>query len=225
MRMSKVWLVVCLAALMAGGSLGLCGQALAGGDNYMAGRFLYGFSSDVERDWGGTNTSTSKYENALGAGLAYGLRLGWARLEGEVSYNYLKIKGVTNSAGVDLQDASGSDKLLTFAFNTYADLVNQTAFTPFVGVGIGACYVTHNVELTTPTSGKNIKVDDGTWVLAYQLMAGVNWALNQDFSVELMYRYFGLAERSHDVSGGNATSLDLDPHQIHLVVLGLRWWF
>ena len=56
-------------------------------------------------------------------------------------------------------------------------------------------------------------------------MAGVEWAVNKQFSLEVMYRYFHLGSRSHDVSGGSATEADLDPQDVHSFLLGLRFWF
>ena len=59
-------------------------------------------------------------------------------------------------------------------------------------------------------------------------MAGVSWEINPSWSLELMYRYYGITHRTHSQVGAtrnDVTSVELAPQQIHFVLLGLRFSF
>lgn len=196
----------------------------AAGPNYVAVRGALGWAGDVDRS-AGTRTAAVKYEMPYGVSAAYGRRvIDWLRLEAEFNYLVTKVDSITGHFGNDTS-ASGQDLYYGFMLNALADLHNSTPFTPFVGVGLGGVYAQHDVRFTPVAGSPPLRSDNGKWVLGYQLMAGVGWEFTPGMHLEVMYRFFGIAERSHSQSGGQVASADLDANQMHLFLLGLRFAF
>ena len=63
---------------------------------------------------------------------------------------------------------------------------------PFVGVGVGFSYVDVSATATSRKSGvtSSYSVSDDKTAFAWQLLAGINFEINKNFSVDLTYRYF-----------------------------------
>lgn len=191
--------------------------------HYVSLRGGLGWSDDVDRAFGSDKSSLS-YKDPWEMDLAVGHRFDFLRLEGELGYMKTSVDELTNSGGAKVP-VSGEDKHLKLMINCLLDWRNRTPFTPFVGGGVGAAYVHQDVDMVTVRGGKRISIDDKTWDFAYQLMAGVNWAVNADWSVDLMYRFYGVSDRTHDLTGGDNTSVEIDPHHTHWVLLGVRYAF
>ena len=105
--------------------------------------------------------------------------------------------------------------------NAYVGLPNSTIFTPYVGGGIGAAYV--SVGDFTETLANNTVVnrpDHSQWNFAWQLSAGVSADILPNASVDLGYRYLNAGEaRGGRVAG---QSIDLGDVQSHQIRLGVR---
>lgn len=200
--------------------------AIAAEDGYLILRGGYGWSDDVTRK--GTDKQTLvQYDNIGNLGLAYGRSMGWLRMEAEFSYLHVAIDNVSRTDGFTL-NGSGQDRHYTFMANAFADWDNETVFTPFVGGGLGAAYVNHDVIFTRPNRNNTIVSDDHTWSFAYQLMAGVSWSINPRWSMEMMYRYYQIDDREHEQTGStrnDVPTVNLDPHEIHLCLIGLQYSF
>lgn len=117
---------------------------------------------------------------ALGFDYADGIRT-------ELEYRYatsgvtVDFEGVGEDpdAPLPFADAAVSDEDLTAHFilsNFYFDWTNSSAFTPFIGAGVGGAFV-------------GVGNSDRDAVLAYQARAGVSWALREGFSADLEYVY------------------------------------
>ena len=156
------------------------------------------------------------------SGLA-GYDFGAFRLEGEIAYRENDIDKVTilNSD----TDSSGDVSAWAFMVNGYFDFENSTAFTPYIGAGIG--YARVEVE------GKadygflaRVTWDDDDSGLAYQLMAGVAWALSDTLALDLSYRYLGCddIEIAGTSSYGVTLKDDFD-YESHNFMIGLKWFF
>lgn len=140
----------------------------------------------------------------------------------------------------DVDNYSGNLSSFVFLANAYADLGTWWCITPFVGVGVGAAY-NHLANfrddgLTTfngLTAGTQFVADGNKTSLAYALHAGLAYKVNNNFTVELAYRYLDLGSAvtgssnfaysspgtlgTHAWTVNNLTSQD--------VRVGLRWSF
>lgn len=105
--------------------------------------------------------------------------------------------------------------------NAYADLGTYGAFTPYIGAGIGASYLeTSKVR----QDGGDEYSGDGNWNFAWALMAGTSFAVNDQLSIDVGYRYINLGDaRSGEIGDGPTTRIlydDIDGHEIRA---GLRY--
>jgi OOP family OmpA-OmpF porin len=114
---------------------------------------------------------------------AVGYKFNNLRLEGELAYrdnDYAE-----TILGFDLE---GSTEITTFLANAYYDFENSSAFTPYLGFGVGAAH--GSVEASAPGAA----VDESDTVFAYQLAGGVAYDLSDKFALTLDYHYLDTAE-------------------------------
>ena len=104
----------------------------------------------------------------------------------------------------------------TLLFNTYVDIPNSTAFTPYIGVGAGMAF------LTTKGSGMGLSTCCTETVPAGQAGLGLSYAFNDNVSVDMGYRFvlMGDVDTSCD-----SIRLELRRNYMHQVMLGLRVTF
>lgn len=135
------------------------------------------------------------WTNKLDSGFALGIAAGYGfknnyRFEAEVSYqknDYDKAEDVDPTTPLQgFIDASGNLTNLSFLVNTYYDFPTKSAFTPFVGAGLGLAKIEIN-DLFAEGWSKKVNVDDT--VFAYQLSAGVGYAINETLTIDALYRY------------------------------------
>ncbi|MFW2368954.1 MAG: outer membrane protein [Desulforhopalus sp.] len=107
--------------------------------------------------------------------------------------------------------ALGSVDLTTQAFmiNGYYDIDTESPWTPFVGLGAGWGNLDLDGPEHSPAGSDN--------VFAYQLMGGVSYALNEEWSVDVQYRHLGTSDATIDDADFNMNSNDL--------ILGIRYNF
>ena len=140
---------------------------------------------------------------ALGA--AAGYKMGKYRVEGEVGYQKNNVDECESSC----RRTSGDIKAYSFLINGYYDFFTKSGFTPFLSAGIGVAKVDGDVN-------RIAHVEDTA--VAYQVGAGVAYAINKDLAVDLKYRYMDTVD---DFGFGNT-----DPEfSTHNVLLGLRYMF
>jgi len=111
----------------------------------------------------------------------------------------------------------------------YYDIGTGTAWTPFVGAGVGlAHHRTDNRAVAIPPATNSYEGDRrGTWRLAWSLGAGVSYAVAANIAVDLSYRYVDLGRvgwRNHAPSTGDDGRLDADM-AANEITLGLRYTF
>jgi opacity protein-like surface antigen len=111
--------------------------------------------------------------------------------------------------------------------NVYADLGTYGGFTPYVGGGLGFSYlVASNGSSDAPGVAFDGPVNgEETWNFAWALMAGASYALNEQLSVDVGYRYLDLGEaRSGRITNGvSSTRIKYDDITAHEVRVGLRY--
>ena len=144
-------------------------------------------------------------------GLALGVAVGYSfpcnmRIEGEFAYQENDLDKVS-LYGIDA-DLTGDTASYAFLVNGYYDFKNTSAFTPFIGGGIGMAKVEIN-DLNSPGSGDPDVSDDDT-VFAYQFGAGVAYTINEQVSLDVKYRYFGTSDPEFDT-----TELEYSSHNLY----------
>jgi outer membrane autotransporter protein len=155
---------------------------------------------------------TFKSKTGIALGAEAGYNFGIFRLEGEIAYQRNDLDKATFSGrSVDL---SGNTSSVAFLCNGYFDFVNKTAFTPFITAGIGFARVSADIKIPTLS---NISESDDDTVFAYQVGAGVGYAVNQKVSIDLKYRYFGTSDPKFDTIKA--------PYSSHNIYLGMRYNF
>ncbi len=219
--------VVAAAALLAGGS------AFAG-ESY--GPYLGGYgvfvmpdSVDVDGDADGDGVkddAKATFDNGWGVGAIAGYDYGAFRFEAEVGYRMFdgaKIKdlvlGASNGnppVALGSFDLTSEFGLLTVMANVLYEFENDSRFTPYVGVGLGAGWM----FIDTPNSGSagSLGIADGEDVgFAYQGIAGAKVAITDELAGFIDYRYLGTADiQVNEFKTSYAT---------HNVVAGLTYTF
>lgn len=159
---------------------------------------------ELEYTWSKFNVSTHHGVNAGGIDLS-GIDAG------------VLITGNVGDLGVSVADLVATDggdfDSSTWMLNAYYDFDTGTRFTPYIGLGLGMM----NVELSyRPGDVEVIKDDDN--VFAYQLIGGLNYEVNDSFSVFASYRYrdnrdanvrSNLLPASFDIEGSSSSIVDV----------------
>jgi len=141
-------------------------------------------------------TVNTEFDTGLAFGAALGYDFNRFRAEGEISYQKNDIDKI-GSPGVIL-DATGDAKALSFLINGYYDVINSSAFTPYISAGIGFAQVEFN-DLDISSLGFSGSNDEDT-VFAYQIGIGVGYAVTEKVTIDVKYRYFGTEDSEYDTT-------------------------
>ena len=132
----------------------------------------------------------------LGLSGAYGVKLSDFRVELEANlYSDIKLKK---------ESAKLNEKSLFV--NAYYDLITNSPFVPYAGIGLGYSRMTINVD-----------DEHSDAALGAKIAVGTEWKVSREFSLDLSYRY--------NYFGG----IDLDDETVrlwgHELLLGARYTF
>jgi opacity protein-like surface antigen len=158
---------------------------------------------------------------AASARVGYGFGNG-LRIDGEVVYRDNGIDEFIYD-GTTFHDplAQGDISSWGFMLNALYDIQTGTAFTPYVGLGVGAAIV----DVDGSFLGQSFSEDDTGF--AAQGIAGVSYAFTPNLSVLLDYRYFRAFDLSFELTeptGGQFLFME-DDYVSHTVMAGLRYTF
>ena len=142
-----------------------------------------------------------------------GYQINQFRIEGEIGYQENDIDD-TSGLGVTL-DSTGDVTGTSFLLNGYYDFNTATSFTPYITAGIGYAEVEVN-DYNIPGSGALNYSDDDS-VFAFQVGAGVGYAINTALTLDVKYRYFATEDPEFGTSEAEISS--------HQIMLGLRYRF
>lgn len=107
----------------------------------------------------------------------------------------------------------------TLLANVYYDFHNSTAFTPYVGAGLGLAFNYFGIDVNYGNHGYSM--DDRQTNFAWQVGAGVAYSFTDNMAVDVAYRYLDLGYtevNSHNYETG------IRPYN-HEIMLGLRFGF
>ena len=158
---------------------------------------------------------STEFDSGLAVAGAIGYRMGNLRMEAEVGYQENDLEE-WSALGVGIP-LSGDMNATSFLANGYYDFANSSRFTPFVTAGLGVARVEIN-DLYIPGSGLLPASDDDT-VFAWQVGAGVSYAVNTNFDLELKYRFF----MTDDLEFSDGVYVD-SPSS-HNIYVGMRYTF
>jgi opacity protein-like surface antigen len=157
-----------------------------------------------------------EYDPSLNIGGSGGYDFGFLRLEGELSYKNGEMSSLTERvSNTKYANVDGRVGVYSLMFNAFLDLRNPSPFTPYIGGGIGfaTLYLDDTFGTNTSTGFRNrIYESDEDTVFAYQVGAGLEISLTQNFSLDLGYRYFGTAKGNFNRNTSQATELKFESH-------------
>lgn len=180
---------------------------------YVEARVGYSIPSDSDADSATTNQTLEIDPGFAGAGALGHDFDGFFRTEFEFAYRDGDIDSVSGLNG------TGSLDVTTYMANFIAELESpDTALTPFVGIGLGAATIDGDGARTI--AGGVISEDDTAF--AYQGIAGLAYAVNQNLAFTGSYSYVDVPEATLSTTAG--TSVDID-YAAHSLMVGLRWSF
>lgn len=204
--MKKVNLIAAACALI----LSFSSVVLGAGEYYLSGNVGLAKLGD-------TDISTSvidmngyeielEFKNGFGFGLAGGYELGNnIRIEGEIAHQSNEVDQATRSDNLDVTTyLEGDVSSLAILANGYYDFANQSALTPFLSAGLGFAKIEYE-----SSEGES---DDDT-VFAYQIGAGVGYALSERLFIDAKYRYFATSEPDLD-----GVKIDYSSHNFYVGV-------
>jgi opacity protein-like surface antigen len=158
-------------------------------------------------------TITTEYDTGWALGGALGYDFNRFRVEGEISYQKNDVDKI-GAMGVSF-DASGDVSSLVFLINGYFDFVNDSGFTPYISAGLGYAKVEFN-DLKVPAISSLSAGDDDS-VFAYQVGLGVGYAVTEQVTIDVKYRYFATEDPEFDTAEVEVAS--------HNFLFGVRFNF
>lgn len=176
----------------------------------------------------GKNTNWD-FDLGFGADGALGYDFGSFRADAE--FTYLTAKAVFDVDKTERRenDDKADDTLTVLAAtaNAWYDLDTGTAWSPYIGIGVGAANV--QVKLATGEETADVYFEGNGWGFAYQAGVGVAVEVLTGFSLVGGYQFFGTLQTKVTDQGDNTAATDdltvsptLMAHGVHL---GMRFLF
>ena len=131
-----------------------------------------------------TKKEDIKYKNGFNGAVEFGVSYDAWRLGLEVSYRQNKIKNSTN-AGFPTTTFNKVNALAGM-INVYYDYALTEECSLYVGAGLGMAKFNFIEKVS--------KVENGKCVFAWQVLAGVAYDINENWTVEAGYRLFGTSK-------------------------------
>ncbi len=184
----------------------------------------------------GTNSfDTGKLRSSfsLGAGVGYQVNR-YFRTDLTADYMFdSKFTGTTSGTGCGTGPCSSTDEskfsALLLLANAYAELGTYNRITPYIGAGIGGARVKWDSLGNTITGSTSTHAGATNWRFAWALMAGASYCINDNWKVDLGYRYARISGgRMFQETTPAGVSIGVGPGDdrgidIHEARLGLRY--
>lgn len=173
----------------------------------------------------GTNSWKESHDTGYGLLGQAGYGFGPLRAEGELGW---RSNGVSKATQNGLVTGNGDLDVISLMANVYYDVNTGTAFTPYVGVGIGGANLrAHHIRGTAANGASGTLTKDDDYVFAYQGILGGSYAINDALSLNADYRYFRTTEANLKLdpvwtTGGRDDSAKVT-YQSHGVFVGFTY--
>ena len=175
--------------------------------------------NDTSTSVGGVSLST---EYSTGFLITGAVGRFFDRFRGELELNYMQSDldkitvsgfGVAGSVSAD-----GDVSATSLMVNGYYEFDTGTAWSPYLGGGIGGA----NVSVNDVGANGVTLLDDSATVLAYQAKAGIAYRFNENIDGTFGYRYFATDDLDMSAFG---TSFTLDGPESHNFEIAVRFRF
>ena len=126
--------------------------------------------------------------------------------------------------GVYFDNVKGVWNNSTLFANIFWDLHNDSAFTPYIGGGIGMAF-NYTGYTIADNAGNKYSLDDRQVNFAWNAGAGIAYEVNDNFAVDLSYRFVGLGYNEVKTHfNGRDYKISNNPYNNEFMV-GLRFTF
>lgn len=167
----------------------------------------------------------------LGFGADGALGYDFGSFRADVEFTYLTARSVFDVDKTQRRenDDKADDTLTVLAAtaNAWYDLDTGTAWSPYIGIGVGAANV--QVKLATGEGTEDLHFDGNGWGFAYQAGVGVALEVLTGFSLVGGYQFFGTLQTTVTDSDNNTAPAEagtVSPMLMaHGVQLGMRFLF
>jgi len=179
---------------------------------YVTGSAGLSMPRDSNIDGTGVNTSAA-LDNGWAAflGAGYGFANG---LRGELEFGHQNV-GVDSVGGA--ANSAGDYKVWSAMANLLYDWRTSLPVVPYIGAGIGVARL--DLDGVRPVAGST--VDQAENAFAWQAMAGVGYAITDQLTASLGYKYFAIPDAGNYTTAAG-TAVDSD-YASHNVLVGLRY--
>lgn len=190
-------------------------------NQYVSGKVSYDWNRNKVKFADSEGIARERFnERRWGSHIAYGVQAGFVR--GELELNNedpMTFKG---------SDDEGQYKTKMYKHslmaNAYFDFLNCSSWTPYVGAGIGSAWLkAKSFDYNGGVKEKNF--DKSVYSLAWQVMAGVAYKINSNWTLDAGYRYADNGRiRKHEIYEGEAETTKIN-FRDHEVSFGVRYTF
>ena len=153
-----------------------------------------------------------------GISLGYMIDKHWST---EVAWDYISNDAdLKLSNGNQLKNGDLASTILFFNGRYTFDEITQTKLRPYLGAGLG---LVTEIDADVPSAGSSLEFNERN-KLAYQLMAGATYPINQKIDFDAGVRYLRVDSVDMEQSGGSGKikNLDYDPW---LLTVGVTYKF
>lgn len=200
----------------------LCGPVMAQHTGPYVGAFLGGNYLLTAKGSDNQGSISLKFDPALqgsavvGWDIASGNPLGEGRIELEYTRRSNPLNEVKFAEGTFKGD--GNMVVDSLLVNFWGVFHSKSPWSPYVGLGLGAA----RMEASDLKVIGQPLVNGSSNVFAYQLGAGVDFALTNHLSLDLGYRFFNSSRPRFSEANGQSLKMDYFSHS---AILGLRFGF
>ena len=239
--------VNCPIGLYVGGKLGMSVERFGDG--------IFGMNAASYSDPGGDEYSWGHHKIGLGGnrdtvfsggvniGYDFGKR-GYVPIRVELDYT-LRGNATDNLRKTGIFDVKVNDvpmpfdsvvdvktdiRLQTAMLNAWYDIPTGTAFTPYVGGGLGVAFIRHKSTATENPGAadeERIHASKNFSNFAWSLGGGLAYNINDNWALDLGYRYIDAGDHkmSYQGEGGSYLYSKIDKIESHDIMLGVRYAF
>lgn len=183
---------------------------------------LKGMDYDDSVDiWDTYSNNLKGDDSVLGGSLAYGIKTWPFRTELELNIQQ-DAKGITKSydeGDGSIDSLSTKISMYSAMLNAYYDIDTGTAFTPYLGAGIGVA------KLKAKWSGNGDNFSKSSMNISWQIGAGVSYAMTDNVSIDTGYRYVDNGKISKKIASEREFTLLRANSKSHEIYLGARYSF
>lgn len=167
------------------------------------------------------------YGGGLALAVGYATEAGF-RVEGEIAGRYNEMDKLRNEYGRQLIE-DGYFSALSLMANAFYTILPRHPVSPFIGAGVGLANITADFDYDDDDDEDEDYYDndaddddedddsESDTVMAFQVAAGVTYAVNEHLNIDVQYRYFATEDPDFD-------DVEME-YASHNGMLGLRYTF